>query len=176
MMKTTLTLMTMVVLSLTAAGAHADSRDGWRLGERVRDGYAIYRHDGRGWYRVPGSAIDLADGWALGSKRESGGYAIYRWNGHGWDQAPGGAMRIGGSYHRPWVVNNRGQRYVWNGYDWRPDYVFRPSRDSRYDSGFRPDRGYRDRDRGRRDRWRDWRGHDRDRSHDYSRGRRRSDW
>lgn len=92
--------------------------DGWRLGERVRGGYAIY-HRG---HRLPGAAIEIADGWVLGTKRESGGYAIYRWNGHSWDQAPGGAVKIGGSYRQPWVVNNRGQRYIWNGFDWDIDY------------------------------------------------------
>ncbi len=97
--------------------------NGWRLGEPVRGGYAIYRQTGRGWYRVPGAGIAIADGWVLGAGRESGGYAIYRWNGRGWDQAPGGAVRIGGSYQRPWVVNNRGQRFVWNGYDWRPEFT-----------------------------------------------------
>ena len=75
-----------------------------RLGERVRDGFAIYRNG----YRVPGSAIALADGWALGTARESGGFAIFRWNGRHWDQAPGGAVEIGGTYQR-WVINNRGQ-------------------------------------------------------------------
>ena len=112
--------------ALAAQPVQADDRGfrdrgagGWRLGERTRDGYAIYR----GGYRVPGSAIALADGWALGSRRESGGYAIYRWNGHDWDQAPGGAVEIGGSYRRPWVINNRGQRFTWNGRDWNRDFT-----------------------------------------------------
>lgn len=96
----------------------ARDSDGWSLGERVRGGYAIY-HRG---HRVPGSAIAIADGWVLGTKREIGGYAIYRWNGRGWDQAPGGAVDIGGSYRRPWVVNNRGQSFTWNGFDWEASY------------------------------------------------------
>lgn len=98
---------------------YSDGPANWRLGERVRDGFAIYRNG----YRVPGSAIALADGWALGSARESGGFAIFRWNGRHWDQAPGGAVEIGGTYQRPWVINNRGQRYVWNGYDWDQDFA-----------------------------------------------------
>lgn len=106
--------------------------DGWRLGERVRGGYAIY-HRG---HRVPGTAIDIADGWVLGTKRESGGYAIYRWNGRGWDQAPGGAVDIGGSYNRPWVVNNRGQSFSWNGYDWEASFgSFRSKAFNRNDRG-----------------------------------------
>lgn len=117
--------------SVVVAG-DTDFRDGhrggdrvsgsWRLGERTRDGFSIYHRSGGGWYRVPGAAIAVADGWVLGAKRESGGHAIYCWNGHNWDQAPGGAVRIGGTYSRPWVVNNRGQRFVWNGYDWRAEY------------------------------------------------------
>lgn len=95
-----------------------DRNAGWRLGEPTRDGYAIYRRDRGNWYRVPGAAIAVADGWVLGAKRENGGHAIFRWNGYGWDQAPGGAVEIGGTYNRPWVVNNRGQRFDWNGYDW----------------------------------------------------------
>ena len=108
----------------------------WRLGERTRDGFSIYRRSGKGWYRVPGSAIAVADGWVLGAKRESGGHAIYRWNGHNWDQAPGGAVRIGGSYSRPWVVNNRGQRFFWNGYDWSPEHGVRNGRPTDYRNSF----------------------------------------
>ncbi len=127
-MKTTTFGFLAAVFFFASATALADDRggrydtvrgsDGWRLGERVRGGYAIY-HRG---HRVPGSAIDIADGWVLGAKRESGGYAIYRWNGRNWDQAPGGAVQIGGSYRNPWVVNNRGQRFSWNGYDWEPSF------------------------------------------------------
>lgn len=98
---------------------YSDGPANWCLGERVRDGFAIYRNG----YRAPGSAISLADGWALGSARESGGFAIFRWNGRHWDQAPGGAVEIGGTYQRPWVINNRGQRYVWDGYDWDQDFA-----------------------------------------------------
>ena len=164
----------LLVLALIPAPAQADDRGfrdrgnsgAWRLGERHRDGYAIYR----GGYRVPGSAIAVADGWVLGSKRESGGFAIYRWNGRDWDQAPGGAVEIGGSYRRPWVINNRGQRFTWNGYDWNRDFtgagrgfgfnnrgVDRGFRQDRHNP-FRgrdfkhrqPDRNFRDRNRGNR--------------------------
>lgn len=166
----------LLVLALIPAPAPAQADDrgfrdrgnsgAWRLGERHRDGYAIYR----GGYRVPGSAIAVADGWVLGSKRESGGFAIYRWNGRDWDQAPGGAVEIGGSYRRPWVINNRGQRFTWNGYDWNRDFtgagrgfgfnnrgVDRGFRQDRHNP-FRgrdfkhrqPDRNFRDRNRGNR--------------------------
>lgn len=140
---------TAAVFLFASATALADDRggrydnargsDGWRLGERVRGGYAIY-HRG---HRVPGAAIDIADGWVLGTQRESGGYAIYRWNGRGWDQAPGGAVQIGGSYRNPWVVNNRGQRFSWNGYDWEPS--FRGSHRTDFGRGHF-DRGHFDRD------------------------------
>lgn len=175
-MKTTmLGLAATTMMFLFASMAQADDRDGnsgWRLGERNRDGYAIYRRDRGNWHRVPGSAVAVGEGWVLGSKRESGGYAIYRWNGYGWDQAPGGAVQIGGSYNRPWVVNNRGQRFSWNGYDWsasgyagNPRYSDRDrhrgntfGRDfNKRGNGFGRDfdRRHRDRDfrdRGRRDR------------------------
>ncbi len=184
-MKTTMlglaaTVVGTTLMFLVANVAQADDRGnaGWRLGERNRDGYAIYRRDRGNWYRVPGSAVAVADGWVLGSRRESGGYAIYRWNGYNWDQAPGGAVEIGGTYNRPWVVNNRGQRFTWNGYDWRASgYAgnrgnsFRGNSFGRdfdrwgRDRNFR-DRGFRNRDfRDRRDRnryrgfdrrWREW--------------------
>jgi hypothetical protein len=116
-----------IILALIPAPAQTDDRSfcdsgnsgAWRLGERHRDGYAIYR----GGYRVLGSSIAVAEGWMLGSKREGGGFAIYRWNGRDWDQPPGGAVEIGGSYRRPWVINNRGQRFTWNIYDWNRDFA-----------------------------------------------------
>jgi len=162
-MKSTFIKFTVLAITLlVSVGVQADGRfdrgvhkgSDWRLGERVRDGYAIYRRDGRGWHRVPGSAIKVADGWVLGSRRESGGFAIFRWNGRGWDQAPGGAVEIGGHYSRPWVVNDRGHRFVWNGLDWSRDRNFRPVNERRRDGAFdyrrnNRDQQYRDRDRVR---------------------------
>jgi hypothetical protein len=86
----------------------------WAINSRNR----VFYWNGRDWDRIPGSAIAVADGWAIGTNREHGGYGIYRWNGYRWEQAPGGAVAIGGSYDRPWVVNDRNERFVWNGYDW----------------------------------------------------------
>jgi hypothetical protein len=86
----------------------------WVVNSRNR----IFYWNGRDWDRMPGSAIAVADGWAIGTKPEHGGYAIYRWSGYRWDQAPGGAVAIGGSYDRPWVINDRNERFLWNGYDW----------------------------------------------------------
>lgn len=90
------------------------SRNPWIVNSRNR----IYYWNGHDWDRMPGKGVAIADGWVLGTKHEHGGYAIYRWNGYDWDQAPGGAISIGGSYNRPWVINDRNQRFVWNGYDW----------------------------------------------------------
>lgn len=168
-MKTALLgMLTASLLMFGSVPAQADDRGfrgndrnaGWRLGERTRDGFAIYRRDRGNWYRVPGSAIAVADGWALGAKRENGGQAIFRWNGYGWDQAPGGAVEIGGTYNRPWVVNNRGQRFDWNGYDW-------------YASGYAGNRGggFKGNAFGR-DRNRFDRGRDRDRFYDRNYDRR----
>ena len=88
----------------------------WRLDHYNR----IYLRTDRGWRQVEGSAIDVADGWVIGTDRRPGGYGIYRWNGYRFERAPGAGVKIGGSYTHPWVVNDRGQRFEWNGYDWYP--------------------------------------------------------
>lgn len=135
------------------------SRNPWVVNSRNR----IFYWNGRDWDRIPGSAIAIADGWAIGTNREHGGYGIYRWNGYRWDQAPGGAVAIGGSYDRPWVINNRNERFVWNGYDWdrsgRVGYrepVYSNSFGGHNRERFDDDaRGYRSNDQRRRDprRW-----------------------
>lgn len=100
-----------------------DDRDDWRGGGRsewrIGDHNQIYHRTDRGWQRVQGSAIDVGDGWVIGTDRRNGGYGIYRWNGRRFDRMPGGAVEIGGSYERPWVINNRGERFEWTGHDWR---------------------------------------------------------
>ena len=138
-------------LSFAASADDRDRRGGfnndrsgeWRLGNnRGRRGYEILHRTNRGWRVVPGSASAIGDGWVLGTDRRNGGYGIYRWTGRGWDRAPGGAVRIGGSYRQPWVVNNQGERYVWNGRDWDPDRGF-----NRRGSGNGNKRSNRSRDR-----------------------------
>lgn len=113
----------------------------WRLGEFRGDrrGYEIlYRAPGRNrWQLAPGGAMAVADGWVLGTDRHTGGFGIYRWNGFDWSRMPGAAVRIGGSYRQPWVINDSGSRFSWNGYEWRLD------RNDRYDDRDRDDRGYR---------------------------------
>jgi hypothetical protein len=113
-----------LVLTLVLAAVAQVQADGlgdrfsggeWRLGNHNQ----IYQRTNRGWQRVQGSAIAVADGWVIGTDRRSGGYGIYRWNGYSFDRMPGGAVDIGGSYERPWVVNNRGERFEWTGRDWR---------------------------------------------------------
>lgn len=159
----------LLLMADVAQAADRSGNAGWRLGERSRDGYTIYRRDRGNWYRVPGSAIAVGDGWVLGNKRESGGYAIYRWNGRGWDQAPGGAVEIGGSYSRPWVINNRGQRFNWNGYDWNPSGYVGNARNSFRGNTYRGNNFGREFDRRDRYRDRDYRDRNR-RDRDY-RGR-----
>ncbi len=106
-------------------GFYSDQNDRWRLGiDRGRRGSEILRRDGRGWQVVPGLATDVGNGWVIGTDRRGGGYGIYRWNGHDWDRVQGGAVRIGGSYQRPWVINNRNERFFWNGHDWDQDRSF----------------------------------------------------
>ena len=70
---------------------------------------------------APGSATAVGDGWVIGTDRRGGGYGIYRWSGRGWNRVAGGAVDIGGSYEQPWVINNRGEQFYWNGYDWSAD-------------------------------------------------------
>lgn len=96
----------------------------WRLGEaRVRYGHEIlFRYPGeRRWRQAPGEALDVADGWVIGTDRRNGGFGIYRWNGRGWQRMPGAGVDIGGAWDRPWVINDRGERFVWSGYGWRED-------------------------------------------------------
>lgn len=131
----------------------------WRLGPAVsRVGHEIlYKVPGdRRWRRAPGEAVDVADGWVIGTDRRNGGYSIYRWNGFNWDRAPGAGVDIGGSYNNPWVINDRGERFAWNGYDWRRD-------------------GY-SRQRSERSLGNSWRGRDRDEDHrDHGRNERDRD-
>lgn len=105
---------------VAGASAHDRFRDysgDWKLGHG-HDYNGIYRFDGRDWRRMPGSATAIGDGWVIGTDRRGGGYGIYRWNGRGWTRVPGGAVSIGGSYDEPWVINDRGEQFFWNGYDW----------------------------------------------------------
>jgi hypothetical protein len=88
----------------------------WLLNARNR----IYRWNGHTWQRVSGRAVKIADGWLLGTDRRHGGFGIYRWNGYRFDRVSGGAVDIGGSYQRPWIVNDHGERYEWDGHGWRP--------------------------------------------------------
>jgi hypothetical protein len=123
----------------------------WRQGNsRGWQGYEIYyRAPGdRQWHRAPGLAHDLGAGWVIGTDRRNGGYGIYRWNGRNWQRMPGAGIEIGGSYNSPWVINDRGERFAWNGFDWRRDSSYR-----RNDGGGRDERNAwdRNRDDNRRD-------------------------
>ncbi|HWK55173.1 MAG TPA: hypothetical protein VNR18_12430 [Hyphomicrobiales bacterium] len=142
----------MFCLALLACSANADTRFGpshgfgfadggaieWRLGDfrnHLQGHEILYRTPGsKRWQVAPGAATALSNGWVLGTDRHRGGYGIYRWNGRGWSRMPGTAVRIGGSYRQPWVVNDSGIRYTWNGYEWRQDSA----------SQYRNDRGHRD--------------------------------
>ena len=125
-----------LALWLAASQADADPRwgrgyesAGWRLGPHNQ----ILLRTERGWRQVPGSAVDVGDGWVIGTDRRSGGYGIYRWNGRQFERMPGGAVRIGGSYRSPWVINNRGERFEWTGRDWREVRAFAPLPAKRHD-------------------------------------------
>jgi hypothetical protein len=142
-----------------------------------------YRNPGEhDWRRAPGSAREVADGWVIGTDRRNGGYSIYRWDGRKWHRMPGSGVRIGGGYYNPWVINDRGERFSWNGYGWaqEPNFDRRNTRDNgrrddRRDNHNRDRDDHRDNDnRGRDDN--DWnRGRDRDNG-DFDRGQGESDW
>lgn len=171
-----LLLSALLLSGLAAPLVHADA-DGreWRLGHRNE---IWYRHPGeRDWRRAPGAAIDVGDGWVIGTDRRNGGFGIYRWNGYGWIRTPGAGIEIGGSFNNPWVINDRGERFSWTGYGWREEPNFRRDRDrdGRRNDGRRDDdwnNGRRDntwnngRGRGRADD-RDDRGRDRDGRRDW---------
>ena len=145
-----ITLKFVLAMSLLAASAAAsadrprhceDLRHGpqsgcWRQGDGHRDRYSIYYQENNHWRRAPGSATDVGNGWVIGTDRRDGGYGIYRWTGYGWRRVPGAAIAIGGPFDRPWVINDRNERFVWNGRDWDHDRGHRSSgaRDNRHDS------------------------------------------
>ncbi len=120
-------------------------RADWRLGPHNQ----ILMRTDRGWRRVPGSAIDVGDGWVIGTDRRPGGFGIYRWNGRQFDRVPGGAVEIGGSFQNPWVVNNRGERFEWTGRDWREVRGYGSSWNQSWDQGRDQDRDH-SRDQSRR--------------------------
>jgi len=143
----------LLCLSLGAHARDGDSNGGWRLGHG-HDHYGIYRWDGWNWRRMPGTATDVGDGWVIGTDRRSGGYGIYRWSGRDWRRVPGGAVKIGGSFAQPWIINNRGEQFFWNGYDW--DEARRGKRRWEQDhrgNSFKPDRRDDRSDRHERGRW-----------------------
>lgn len=131
-----MTLLLSAVSQVHAAGPRDRSGGGeWRLGNHNQ----IFHRTDRGWQRVQGSAIDVGDGWVIGTDRRNGGFGIYRWNGRRFDRMPGGAVEVGGSYERPWVVNNRGERFEWTGRDWREVRSFGSGRGD-YRDDYRNDR------------------------------------
>nr|WP_300146438.1 tectonin domain-containing protein [Propionicimonas sp.] len=78
----------------------------------------IFRYLGGRWYRVMGSAIDLAFGadgnlWiASAHGGGQGGCLVYHWNGREWDKIDGAAVRIAVMPNgMPWLVNIRGHVY-----------------------------------------------------------------
>lgn len=143
--------------------------DGSGLEWRHGGGYDIYyRTPGHSWRRAPGSAVDVGDGWVIGTDRRHGGFSIYRWDGYRWHRMPGAGVRIGGSYHNPWVVNDRGERFSWTGYGWREERNADRSHDDRHDRDHRNDGWNRGRDDGHWNRGRN--------DNDWNRGRNDNDW
>lgn len=141
----------------------------WRLGNGGRHGHEIYyrTRDDRRWTLAPGEAIAVGDGWVIGTDHVNGGYGIYRWNGFGWQRMPGAGVEIGGTYEFPWVVNDRGERFNWTGFEWRNDFVYNERHRNDHwrehdDDRRRDERRDRDDDHHRND----WRDRDHDHDHD----------
>jgi len=167
-MKKLLTLaLVLAGLALQPSLAAADGNGlEWRRG----GSYDVwYRHPGEhNWRRAPGSAREVADGWVIGTDRRNGGYSIYRWDGHRWHRMPGAGVHIGGGYYNPWVVNDRGERFSWNGYAWAEEPNFNRRNDGRRDE--RHDNGNRGRDDNTWNRGRD------DKGHGFDSGKGESNW
>lgn len=78
----------------------------------------IMRGLGNRWYRVLGSAVDLAFGadgnlWCLGGHDSAqGGSMVFHWNGRDWDRIQGCGVRIAVQPNgMPWMINRRGSVY-----------------------------------------------------------------
>jgi len=88
-----------VLLALPFTRAFADDR---------------YGRGGPGFY----GAVTV-EGWRLGGAYRTGGYEIWHWYRGDWRRMPGRGVQLGGNSRNPWVVNSQGERYQWNGRDWR---------------------------------------------------------
>lgn len=72
------------------------------------------------WDKLPGAATDIGSGgnttWVTGTNSVNGGYGVWRWNMNNWQQIDGGAIAIAAdSAGRPWVANNQGEIFTYNG-------------------------------------------------------------
>jgi|LauGreStaDraftv2_3_1035109.scaffolds.fasta_scaffold02418_2 hypothetical protein len=109
--------------AISGAGVRIDV-DGTGNPWMVNETGNIYRWVGSAWLQVPGAAIDIgasAGGvWVLGTAKVSGGYEIFRLTGTStWTKVTGGAMRIDvDPKGNPWIVNDAGNVYRWNGNGW----------------------------------------------------------
>ena len=76
---------------------------------------------------IPTASTSMGSGWAIGSdsKGTNGDFGIYQFlgspdfaKGH-WNEVSGGAVTVSVDLNKnPWIVNNAGQIYQWNGSSW----------------------------------------------------------
>lgn len=75
------------------------------------------------WTQLPGTAVDVGASanalWVIGTNTVPGGYGLHRWDGKTFIANSGGAVRIDlDPQGNPWVVNNAGKVFRWNGSAW----------------------------------------------------------
>ena len=71
----------------------------------------------------PGLANDVGvsfddDLWVIGTPKVAGGYGIYHWVNGNWVNVPGAGVRIAVGPTGPWVVNEYGNIFQFNGTSW----------------------------------------------------------
>ncbi len=80
----------------------------------VNRNHQIFRWNGKKWTILPGSAVDVADGWVIGTRRAGGGKQVLVWSDNAWHVIAGAqALVIGGPSDAPWVINVHHDIYKW---------------------------------------------------------------
>jgi hypothetical protein len=100
-------------------GTARDVTDGWVIGTDTQgSGFGIYRWDGTGWTKTPGSAVRIGGTyrmpWAVNDINQT-----FRWTGSTWQLMPGSARDIADG----WKIGTDAQPggfgiYRWNGAQW----------------------------------------------------------
>jgi hypothetical protein len=73
------------------------------------------------WAEFAGVKLrDIGDGWAISNTPGVNDFQIVKWGEAAgrWTVQPGAASRIGGTYHKPWVMTQGGTVFEWTGKTW----------------------------------------------------------